>query len=487
METQMERLQNLVNTLTRFKTSVLIENKGILREIELTCDQQAEFIHIYIYNCPGACFYDHFRALTVRDAFHIILSTIPGGKVYLSTLIVRLKGKLELPNSELYRATKALWAAAFANASEDCKTYDPESIRNKLVATYKREFKEKMLAKLISGTTGVAEWNSAATELRSEFYTVYWTESELAGLDLRGAKMESMKLYGSNFTGADLRKASFDCSLLANANFQYARLEGALLDRVSADSADFSNASLVRASLKFADLRNCSFNRTDLAGAILNYSRLNGVDLSTAVLTGTRFDCARYDESTNLPVNFCQWSKMRWEGKSKDPYYIHVEQEISNAKVSDFDEFIESLRLHVNQNQLESALKTLKTEVLQLFFERRATSMVCVLNNSRHSRVAHVCTLSKEGTYSCCTQDLNACRGLKGYICKHLLGLSIALTKTGELGLTDTLRWILACKLQKPKLEREFCAEVLLKYKGSAASEENWTRVETRPDEYISY
>ncbi len=486
METQIERMQNLVNSLTRFKTSALVENNGILREIELTCDQEAEFIHVYIYNCPGAYSYDHFRAQTVEDAFHMILSNLSGGKVYLSTLLVRLKGKLERPDSKLYQVTKAVWAAAFANDPEDDKTHDPERIRNELVATYKREFKEKMLAKLIAGSTGVAYWNSAKKELRSEFCTIYWTESELAGLDLRGVSMGSMKLFGSNFSGADLRKASLECSLVVKAKFRNARLEDALLDGVTAESADFSNASLVRASLKSADLRNCSFDRTDLTGAILNYSRLNGVDLSTAILAGTRFDYAEYDESTTLPQEFCQWSNMRWKGKGKDPYHIHVEQEISNAKANDFDEFIDNLRLHVNQNQLESALKTLKTEVLHLFFERTGTSMVCVLHNTRHSNVAHVCTLSEEGIYSCCTQDLNSCRGLKGYLCKHLLGLSIALTKTGELGLTETLRWILSCKLQKPQLEKEFCAVVLRKYKDSAASEGNWTLVATRPEDYIS-
>ena len=38
-----------------------------------------------------------------------------------------------------------------------------------------------------------------------------------------------------------------------------------------------------------------------------------------------------------------------------------------------------------------------------------------------------------DGTYACCTQNLNPCGGLRGKLCKHLLVLIIGMTRGGEI------------------------------------------------------
>lgn len=159
---------------------------------------------------------------------------------------------------------------------------------------------------------------------------------------------------------------------------------------------------------------------------------------------------------------------------------------ISNTTARNFEDFLVCLRLEVNQCRLENALNMLKNERFQLYLERQDTSVVGVVKNPRHKEVAYACSLSEDGRFSCCTQNLNGCMALRGSLCKHLLVFIIGLTMAGELNPTNALRWILASKLEKPSLDKEVSADIILKYKEATAGETNWTPIITMQKDYSS-
>lgn len=488
METPFEHLQKIVNSLAKFKASVFVEVYGIIVDVELTCDQYGQYIHVYVHYCPGGFGYGHFRARTVEEAFQYVRSNLPGGKVHLSSLIVMAEPNYRFVWLGGHGVLRKSWAAALTENSETRrgKYVVPENVREELLAICKGDLKERMLNMLASGESGVATWNWAFAAWRNEFALLYWTESELSDLDLRGVRISSLKFYGANFSGSNLRNSNLHGSLFVKANFCEAILKGAVLDLVQADEADFSRASLRIASLRDANLKNCLFDRADLTGADLSRASLHGADLTTAVLTHARFDGAQYDESTKWPEEIPQWSKLRWDGKGKDPFRQHVEQEIDKADVSDFEGFINSLRLHIDSRRLDNVFQVLMKERFRIYFELEKTSIVGVLENPRHKGVIFACTLSEDGKFCCCTQDLNFCTGAKGVLCKHMLILIVALAKAGKLDLTATLRWILASQLQKPNLIKEICADILLKLYGVKVGENDWAPVLTVPEDYSS-
>ncbi|MCB9686169.1 MAG: hypothetical protein H6735_14100 [Alphaproteobacteria bacterium] len=43
--------------------------------------------------------------------------------------------------------------------------------------------------------------------------------------------------------------------------------------------------------------------------------------------------------------------------------------------------------------------------------------------------LVYSCRITYEGDYSCCTQNLNVCGGLRGSVCKHILVLTIGLVQ----------------------------------------------------------
>jgi len=96
------------------------------------------------------------------------------------------------------------------------------------------------------------------------------------------------------------------------------------------------------------------------------------------------------------------------------------------------------------------------------------------------------CRLASDGTFACCTQNLNSCGGLRGALCKHLLVLIIGMTKGGELDATTVNQWIQASRYKKPTLDKDGMTETLLRYKGAEAGEVDWRPMETIPEDYYA-
>lgn len=84
-------------------------------------------------------------------------------------------------------------------------------------------------------------------------------------------------------------------------------------------------------------------------------------------------------------------------------------------------------------SRLEKALSMLKAEHFQLFSDVMDTSLVGVIKSQNDPSLIYACHLNEHGEFSCCTQNLFPCGGLRGRLCKHLMVLIVGLAQNGAI------------------------------------------------------
>lgn len=190
-------------------------------------------------------------------------------------------------------------------------------------------------------------------EDQANFQLFVTRQSNLAGVELSGKRMDGFFLQGKNLSGANLSFANLRGAVLRHSNLVGAKLRGADLteaDLVHANlsEANFEDADLTRAKFAFADLsrarmsgailvhadlgvatlradlrradlRFANLYNADLApanlrganlrGATLKYATLRGAalqgaDLRAAQLEGVNFSHVTYDRHTRWPKSF---------------------------------------------------------------------------------------------------------------------------------------------------------------------------------------
>jgi hypothetical protein len=109
-----------------------------------------------------------------------------------------------------------------------------------------------------------------------------------------------------------------------------------------------------------------------------------------------------------------------------------------------------------------------------------------VVKSQTDPDLVYACRIELDGTYSCCTQNLNICGGLKGSVCKHLLVLIIGLVQEGILKPKDIDYWIGKTWDTKPELNKDKMGGIFVKYKGVEAGEVDWRPTETLPEDYYA-
>ena len=151
------------------------------------------------------------------------------------------------------------------------------------------------------------------------------------------------------------------------------------------------------------------------------------------------------------------------------------------------EKLIKQLQDKVDKPRLQKALKMLKAERFQLFSETGENEVVGVVKSQTDPDLVYSCRLTKKGAFACCTQNLNACGGLRGKPCKHLMVLLIGLAQGGELDPTTASKWVKSCLGCKPELDKEYMSTILLRYKGAEAGEVDWRPTETLPEDYYAF
>jgi uncharacterized protein YjbI with pentapeptide repeats len=326
-----------------------------------------------------------------------------------------------------------------------------------------RARRKELLALLDEGPPGVARWNRRRNEAVS---VAPLKKADLAGKGLAGVRLVDMpegRFAGANLTGADLRNGVFR-------------------------KADFAEATLTKARLCKADLRHASFAGAHLADGDLSGAQLQGVDFSGASLEGAKWSGAWFDEKTTWPEGFALPETLRWNGKGPNPAALAA---ITARKKKDgpidLAAFMKRLEKAVDKPRMQKALGMLKTDRFQLFVETSDQQLSGVVKSQSNPDLVYSGILSASGAFSCCTQNLNVCGGLRGALCKHLLVLIIGLAQSGEMD-ADTLDdWVQRSTLHQPALQKDVQSAIFLRYKGAEAGEIDWRPTETVPEDFYAY
>ena len=353
-----------------------------------------------------------------------------------------------------------------------------------MTTSKKATSKDDLLELLRGGVEGIAKYNDmvAAKKKRPSL-----KDAELAGEKLTSADFSFTDLRGADFTGCDLENCKLDNADVSGANFAGANIKNASGFKLKAISTTFNNATADGASFIKGDLQNSSFsnascNRVDFCQALLYNAKFDG-----ALMEDVRFDQTHFDEKTVLPENLLTDGGLLWKGIGPHPSQIASIRNEDRYEALDFGKLLEHLEVSIEKERLKKAIKMLKAESFQLFSEVSEARVVGVVKSQTDPNLVYACILTNEGRFCCGTQNLNACGGLRGALCKHLLVLLLGLTNAGKMDAGDADKWTQISKLQQPKLDKDTMSEIFLRYKGAEAGEIDWRPTETIPEDYYAF
>jgi hypothetical protein len=153
---------------------------------------------------------------------------------------------------------------------------------------------------------------------------------------------------------------------------------------------------------------------------------------------------------------------------------------------TDYVWLLTRLRAAVDSGKVAKATDMLRADRFRLFAEVDADRLVGVVKSQSDPSLVYSCRLACDGTYTCCTQNLNPCGGLRGSPCKHQLVLILGLARAGELEFETAMEWVRAACGKKPHLDRDAMTQVFLRYKGAEAGEIDWRPTETIPEDFYA-
>jgi hypothetical protein len=316
---------------------------------------------------------------------------------------------------------------------------------------------------LKTGPDGVKKWNRLTAAGRK---AARLSGADVGGGDLTGVNLRGLTVEGASFAGATLAQAK-----LAGGAFRKVSFAGATLRGADLSDARFGDASFARADLTAADLRGADLRGADLTGATL----------SEAVLEG-----AAFDKDTKWPAGFEVPAEADWAGRGTDP---RLSGKGKKAVATDVNGLLARLRAVIDPKRMKRTLDMLKSGRNQLFAEIEPDHVRGIVRSQTEEELVYSCVLTDDGTYSCCTPDLNPCMGLRGEPCKHLLVLLIGLARAGRLDPATADRWVVAAAGRNHrwnKTTRNHVSDTLLRYKGVQAGEVDWRPTETIPEDFYA-
>ena len=343
--------------------------------------------------------------------------------------------------------------------------------------------REAMLADIRGGPAGIKKWNARPSHERAQIGKL--RKLDFSKAKLAAADLEDCDLQGCNFDGAHLKNTKLESTRLEKARFANADLGGASLRHSHCSDASFEGANLKKCELAGCTFRNVNFRNADLSGSEMHYSDLRGADLSTAKIDGVNFEGDSFDEKTQFPAGFVPPENMLWKGVGARPGTPPPPPPPTPGTL-DFETFFEHLSSKVEAARMQKATAMLKAEKFQLFADVKADSLVGVVKSQSNADLVYSSRLCSDGKFSCCTQNLNPCGGLRGALCKHLLVLVIGLARAGQLDPATVNAWVDLSHTQKPEIDKDVMSETFLRYKGAEAGEVDWRPTETIPEDYYA-
>lgn len=471
--TALSKLENQLSDIAELKSSAYLEVNGYLEEVQFTADSWGKHIRAYHMHSPGEAGYTHAGVDKLEDALKQITDWCPYSQLLVDTIMVQTCHE----SVELARLVSAVWREAFPRHITNDDTCDKDPMEQRKDALRTR------LAPLLRGRYGgISRWN----KLRGQ-NMVNWSHSDLPSAPLKGANLRALNWHGSTFDNAQMESCNLSGANISNASFQGTNLSKSNLQDCDAQNANFSNALLSSANLSTANLNNANLTNCDLKMAKLVQCSLHGVDLSTCKIDAkTNLAAAKYDETTKLPQEFPQWRQLFWRGSGPDPYREKLASMLESPVEIEFEDFLQYMQWNFDFSRVDKAISMMKKEKFQLFAEVTSENVVAVIKSQTDPDLVYASLLDKNGMFSCCTQNLKVCGGLKGSLCKHHLVMLMGLVKYKELNANVATKWALSTIDKSQKLNKDAATQVFIKYKGAEAGEIDWRPIETIPEDYYT-
>jgi hypothetical protein len=489
--TKISELEAAAYQAEKFDLTVTFElNTGILATYKIGCRgpettflaERVGYKGQTVHRDPGLAMEHLLKNLRVTAMKALVVKTTKG----------------TVPTKEIRTLAIAAWAEVAQIPCPDQASVGKD-VQN--AAAQQREKREQLIADLRGGPEGVKRFH--ARLFSDNAVAKHLKEIDLSGLDLTGLSFHKSgitDLQESNFSGSNLTRSEFTACDLSECNFRSAIMDGANLRSAGCTLTCFAHALMVQAQFRGATLASADFHEANLEGADFGYVDLRGANLSTANLTDVIFECTRYDENTRWPADYVPpvdpnaanpraVQMLVFAGKGRDPFLMQQVKAMAPAGGAvDFKTFLSRLEQEFDQERLKKSLKMLKGERFQLFAEVNPDSLVGVVKSQTDPTLVYSCRLTENGSYACCTQNLNPCGGLRGALCKHLLVLLIGIAKAGDLDAAKACEWVLGSKrFRNATLEKDVMTATLLRYKGAEAGEIDWRPTETMPEDYYAY
>jgi len=436
----------------------------------------------------------------LSSAFEDLSQRISRSEPIVQSIEVQVFDHAADRNEEIYKVAHRIWCELFKLDPASQPVQSNFDI-NKFM---KDEISKLMMPCLSRGEEGVRLWNQCPDEQRKMLNLTKLDARDralarinLAGLNLKEANfshttMPTANLYHSDiskgkFVGTDLEHAGLFEAKADGADFSKANLQRARLEKAKLKKAIFCGANLHYTDLKGADLRGADLSSADLSNCFLRSADLRGANLTGCNCTNAQFNKAKFDEHTKLPEDLSQWRDLQWKGEGQNPFLKALKDKASASGPVDFAGMVDSLRKNLDKARIDKAMSMLKKDTFQLYFESKDDSICGIVKSQTDAELLYACQLTNEGSFACCTQNLNVCGGLRGALCKHILVLLIGLSKTEHIDTTTANRWMLASKLEQPALNKDLMTELFLRYKGAESGEIDWRPTETIPEDYYAF
>lgn len=443
---------------------------------------------------------------TLGELFALIRSRCPSANLLIDTILVK-SSKSPQSNKALKRFAMEAWCEAF---EVPVPSENELKERGALAKAAQAKELEQALRELRGGITGVAIWNDRPEDRKT---AVKLRAADLCSLDMSGVRFYKNDLTRTQFTDAEVNNALIDQCELSGASFVRAKMDDARFSSCKAGKANFAEASLVNAAfnqtalyqanfqnanLQNAEFRNdrdyvhrmptrANFENADLTQARFIDTDVCGCNFLGANFTDVKFENTRYDHDTKFPIGFESGHQLRWVGLGPDPVWLKKLKMASPTVPLDFNMFLKALEARCDAERLKKALKMLKTEKFQLFSEVTASSVTGVVKSQTNPDLIYSCRLASSGQFSCCTQNLKACGGLYGKLCKHLLVLIIGLVHNKELDANKAEDWATTSKACRAVLDNEMMGDIFMRYQAAQTGEIDWRPTETMPEDYYAF
>lgn len=456
--------------IDRLQFSILLCDGVALREIHVTYRKKFQQFEFCLRDCPTFLKGEEFKFTSLLECFH---------KAATYENLVPLIETSLCTDETMRSALHLAWCETFGI---DASTIKPPASKEEGQANRHAAIRKMLMELLMTGGDAVTIWNSRnhGEKIDSK---LDFTNLKFSGKVLNRMNFSYLDWAGCNFDDCQMSESTFDHGFCAKASFKGSDLSGVRLTETDANRANFSGATMKNAYSNRGIFKNAIFVNADLSESQFKSADIRGADFTGSIVTGATFSDTKYDEKTKLATNF-PLDGLIWKGKGVDP---RDEGRLKNALSSgakDFDQFMQLANRNLDSDRVAKAVLMLKKERFFLFSKITADRVVGVVQSQRDDELVYSCTLTSGGEYSCCTQNLNACGGLRGSLCKHLLVLVIGLTKSEQLTPEQSSNWCLRSKFHQPKIDKDLTIATFIEYKGAQSGEIDWRPTETIPEDY---